>query len=411
MSAVQAQTRVLVVAGKGVSADAQRAVNDAVEEVAELVAAREYLALTRARRQQPTSDVALRELAPKLRTDLIVVMRRQHGKLVLSYREGKSGVVVGEDRFAMPRRGKKDPKLQSALTTALRAALAGEAPPAAPPTAAEEQPEDEGEPQPTAEAPEPSPPSAPESPAAFEPEPEPQPEPHQAGPMPERLRVSLSVGAGAAVRNSDLPTREGTRNLATGLYPGLALSISAHGMLGTHFRLSATADYRTSVGLSGVEMPPLDTQRETSLRAHSLGFGLAPGYRFGAADSVVLQLFLGWMFQGLRPVVDLSFPAVSWHGAVVRPELIIPFGDGDVTLRIAPELVAVAGIYTTLTGRTGLAQAGLAFGAELALELRLTTWLRLGLEFRESHMSLGTAWGADLTEVTRFGSARLIVQY
>jgi hypothetical protein len=414
--ALAQQSRVLVVAGKGVSADAQHAVSDAVEQVGELVEARGYLSVARARKLQPTSDTALRELAPRQRVSLIVVTRRQHGKLVLSYRDGKSGAVIGEDRFVMPRRGKKDPHLHGALTDGVRAALAGDAPPAvAQPSAAdeaeEEASEDTSPPPFAAEQPSVVEERAEERPAVEQREPQASPESAARAESPERLRVSVAVGAGAAIRSSELPTRAGTRSLATGLHPGLALSVSAYGMLGSHFRLAAAADYRTSAGLSGLETPAPSEERTTSLRAHSLSLGLAPGYRFGAADSVVLQLHLGWMFQGLRPVVDLSFPAVSWHGAVLRPELIIPFGDGNVTLRIAPEVVAVAGIYTTLTGRTGLARAGLAFGAEIALDVRLASWLLLGFDYRESHMSLGTSWGADFTDVTRFGSARLILRY
>lgn len=419
-SALQAQTRVLVISGKGVSADALHAVDDAVAEVAQPLEPRDYLSAARARKLQPTSDTALRELAPKQHANLIVVVRRLHGKLVLSYRDGKSGALVGEDRFALPRRGKKDARLHALLTDAVKAALAGEAPVATspPPSAAEEETET-GEPE-SSLAP---PPRAAVTHAAPRAEPQPEPElapgeepDHAPEPRPsersaERMHVGVALGGGFGLRDLTLPTREGTRSLSTGAYPGLALSVSAHGMIGGHFRLAAAADYRTSVGLSGIETPPLDGQRQTSMRSHALALGLAPGYRFGATESVVLQLFVGWMFQGLRSVADLSFPTISWHGAVLRPELVIPFADGAVSLRLAPELVAVAGIYTTLTGRTGLAHAGMGFSAEVSLDVRLAPFIALGIDYRESHVALGTSWGASFTDVLRFGSARLILRY
>lgn len=422
-SLAAAQPRVLVVGGKGVSADAQRAVVAAASEVADVADTKDYTSLARKQHMAPASDAALHEVAPRLRVSLIVLARRERGKLLLSYRDGRSGQEVGEGRFGMPRRGKKDARLHQQLTAAIKAALGGSAPApsrstAPPPTAAEEEePEDSESPEEPAAPP---PRAAVREPVASEPETEPEAEPESepvSGPSEpavapgERLRVALGIGAGAAGRSIDLPTREGTRSLSTGMYPGLALSLSAHGMLGSHFRLAAAGDYRTSVGLSAVETPPLDTQRKTSLRSHSLSFGLAPGYRFGDGGGVVLQLHLGWMFQGLRSVVDQAFPHVSWHGFVIRPELIIPFADGKVSLRLAPELVAIAGLSTTLTGRTGLATSGLGFGAELALDIRLSDWLHLGLDYRESHATLGTTWGASFSDVLRFADVRLSLQY
>ena len=409
--AARAEPRVLVVEGKGVSADVRRAVDAAVVEVAEPVETRAYHAQARARGLASTSDAALREVAPKLGVSLIVVTRRERGKLVLSFHDGGSAALVGEERFELPRRGKPPARLVRQLSAAVKRALVGGAP-APPPAAADEQPERE-EPEEPEDAEVPRPPAAeaqPEQEAPLTAEPESAPEPSAVVEPSEHLRLSLSVGPGAAVRELEVPTRVGLRKLATGVYPGLALSITVHGMLGEHFRLAASGDYRTSLGLEGVESPPLGATRESSLRSHSLSFGLAPGYRFGAADSVVLQLFVGWIFQGLRAVVDEAFPSLSWHGAVIRPELIIPFGD-RVTLRVAPELVAVAGIYTTLVGRTGLAGSGIGLGGELALDVRLSAWLSLGFDYRESHMSLGSSWGANLSDVLRFGSVRLNLRY
>jgi len=424
-SAVAAQSSVLVVAGKGLSADAQRTVAAAISDVAELADSHAYVVQARKRKLQPASDAALREVAPRLRVNLIVVARREHGKLTLSYRDGQSAELLGEDRFPMPRRGKRDARLHQQLAAAVNRALGGAAPApsrAAAPAARAAEPEPEEPEEPEQEPPSPPPPAAAER--AAEPRAEAESglesgaespaaaEPVSADSEPaERMHAALGVGPGLAGRAIELPTREGTRSLSTGLHPGLALSLSAHGMIGSHFRLAAAGNYRTSFGLSGVETPPLDTQRKTSLRSHSLGFGLAPGYRFGAAGSVVLQLHLGWMFQGLRSVVDLAFPSVSWHGLVIRPELIIPIANGALSLRLAPEVVAVAGISTTLVGRTGLASSGLGLGGELALDVRLAGWLQLGFEYRESHMSLGTSWGADVTDVVRTGSVRLILQY
>jgi len=198
--------------------------------------------------------------------------------------------------------------------------------------------------------------------------------------------------------------------LDTGLFPAISLGLRMTAPVGSHFLVRASADYRTSLGLQGTEMQRT-TEMSTPLRSHALGFGSAPGYRFGAADSVSLHVHVGWYFRGLRPIAQLALPEVAWHGAVFRPELEIPFADGAVTLRLAPELTIIAGLYTTLPDESGLAHTGLAFGGEASLDVRLATPIALRVEYRESHATFRTAWAQNLTDIERFATLRVVLRY
>jgi hypothetical protein len=224
------------------------------------------------------------------------------------------------------------------------------------------------------------------------------------------LRVELSAGLGGAMRQSALPTRLGVHELSTGLHPGVSLGLAATGALGTHFMLRASVDYRSSLGLHGVETQGV-ASLDTPLRSHGVGFGLAPGYRFGDANSVSLHVHVGWYFRGLRPVAQLALPNFSWHGAVLRPELYVPFGDGVVTLRLAPELLFIAGSETSLEDATGIARTGMGFGAEVSLDVRVAEPVRVRIEFREAHVSMSTAWAQSVSDVERFGAVRLVLAY
>jgi hypothetical protein len=284
-----------------------------------------------------------------------------------------------------------------------------------------------------AEAPAEPEPSPIEAPPAFEPEPEPEPEPETPPPPPsaaeeepafdqdptpepaepaaesgERLRLRIAPAGGAGARHLELPTRPGTHVLDTGLIAALGVGVSLRGMLGSHWLLASEGEYRTLVGLKA----GVGSSQDTSVRSHSLGLAIGPGYRFGERGSVELRFMLGWALRGVRPVTELTLPSVSFHGPLLRPELHIPIAGELITLRIAPELILPLGISTTLpTGSSGFAQSGLGIGGELSLDVRVAEPLYIGVEYRESRVHVATSWGADLFDLERFATARVVLQY
>jgi len=399
-----APARVLVVFGKNVSEQAREAVEAAVAAQAELVAAAEYERLARQKGLLAHSDAALSRVAPSMNAELIVVVSKSGGKLALTYRDGASGEVLRKDTVPDRHHGAAAARFRARVTASVRKALgsvaaaSGGAAPVEPEPVAPELVEPE--------------PIQPESASEPEPVPEPEPEPEATPPAPAgpAFIFELSAGPGAATRQATLPTRVGVHDLDTGLFPGLALGLRITAPVGSQFLVRASADYRTSLGLQGKEMQRA-TEMSTPLRAHSVGFGIAPGYRFAAADSVSVLLHVGWYFRGLRPIAQLALPEVSWHGAVFRPELELPIADGVVTLRFAPELVIIAGLYTTLPDDSGLAHTGLGIGGEASLEVRLAAALALRLDYRESHATFRTAWAQNLSDVERFAAIRVVLRY
>lgn len=179
-------------------------------------------------------------------------------------------------------------------------------------------------------------------------------------------------------------------------------------MLGSRWLSAAEGKYRSLLGLKA----GANTNQQTTLRSHHLGLALGPGYRFGERGSVELQVMLGWALRGLRPVTEQTLPSFSWHGPLLRPELLIPLLSERITIRIAPELIAPLGITTTLPAAAGgFAQAGLGIGGELSLDVRVAEPLYLGLEYRESRVTVATSWGADLFDLERFATARVVLVY
>lgn len=421
--------RVLLVADRGVGAGAQAALGSAIAADAELLDSREYNRMTRSRGLTAASPRALKTIAPDLHADLIVVAKKSGSKLLVAYHDGRTGELLRKERFAASaRRGAAAKRLQARLSDSVRSMLASlgrgrDSGPGPTPPIGRAEPEAELDPEPPADL-EPVSPAAAErdEPEAFstdaalpedayenddqaEDEPVEEEEPEQ-----HAMFFEVSAGVGGAMRDSALPTRLGVRDLSTGLFPGASLGLRIGMPLGSHWLLYASADYRTSLGLRGVESQA-ETEMKTPLRSHGVGFGVSPGYRFGDENSASLHVHFGYYFRGLRPVAQLALPNISWHAAVIRPELYIPISEGAVTLRLAPELLLVAGLHTSLVDESGLARTGTGLGAEASVDVRVAEPVLVRIEYRESHVSLNTAWALRFTDVDRFGAVRVVLRY
>jgi hypothetical protein len=412
-SAHAASVRVLLVTGRGVSDDTQAAIESAVSADGELLDPREYERLARAAGELPSSDAALERIAPRVQAQLIIVVQKTGGKLALVYRDGATGEVLRKQSLPERHRGAAAARFQARLAESVQkmlASLAAHSGSAAAPARRAPVEEREPEPPPEAAGPEPSAEPVDGAQASSDQLEAEAPVESTADSQSTGFVFELSAGLGGAMRQSTLPTRLGLHQFDSGLYAGVSFGMRVVAPLGEQGLLRASADYRTSLGLQGRETQR-QTEMSTPLRSHAVGFGIAPGYRFGSQDGVSLLLHLGWYFRGLRPIAQLALPEVSWHAAVVRPELLIPIADGAVTLRLAPELLVIAGLYTTLPDQSGIARSGLGFGGELSIDVRLGAPLGLRIEYRESHATFSTAWERSLSDVERFASVRLLLLY
>jgi hypothetical protein len=226
------------------------------------------------------------------------------------------------------------------------------------------------------------------------------------------FHARLGAGLGFANRSVVLPTRVGQRTLATGLFPALDVSLSGEAVLAKYWLFGAHARYQTSVFLSNAEAAPMVSDHKTSLRAHHLELGITPGLRFSDSDAAVtLHLFFGWNWRGLRSVVDTLIPRYTLQGILLRPELRIPLARGGLVVSLAPELFWINVLTAELRSAGGTSGTGVAFGGEIGLDFRLLARLQLSLNYRESHAVIGTVWSADMTDVERFATVRLVFRY
>jgi hypothetical protein len=401
VAAHAAPVRVLLVFGKNVSDDVRETIESAVASEAEAVDANEYARLSREKGLVPHGDAALERVAPHVQAQLIISAHKSGGKLVITYRDGGTGEVLRKDSLPDRRRGAAAARLHSRLRADVRRSIASVAATSVNQAAAA--------------APEPIQELSAESEAAAQPstaDEAPQPAlPQETSDLEaERFLFELSAGVGGATRNSVVPTRLGVHKLDTGLFVAVSLGMRLTTPLGGQWLVRASADYRTSLGLQGTQMQR-EIEMSTPLRSHAASFGVAPGYRFAAADSISVLLHLGWYFRGLRPIAQLALPEVSWHAAVVRPELNISLAHGVVTLRLAPELLVIAGLYTTLPDESGLAHTGMAYGGEASIDVQLAALVGLRIEYRESHAAFRTAWSENLSDIERFCAVRIVLSY
>jgi hypothetical protein len=406
--------RILLVRAPDVSNElAQSAASD-LATVGEIADPRGYLTAAQTQHIEPTSEAALTTLGPQVGARLLVALEVAHGKLHVSYRDGKTGALVTQQSLAVHG---QHPKLPSSAAHKLSATarhvlskLRRQSVAEPPHSAQPEPPEPDLAPEPAPPSPEPA--TAPTTPGAPEAAesvaPESVPSAAQGSDASEDLSVRASVGGGVGARTVRVPTRAGGDQLDIGFsFPAIEIGLDVQYMLGSHWLLGGELDYRAMFGLNVSHPLATGETVQTSVTSHSGVAGVAPGYRFGERGSADLRLLLGWTFRGLYTGDD-AVPSGTIQGPVLRPELRIPLADGLFTLRLAPELIVVIQSSATLrVNVAGLQQVGIGFGGEASLDVRLTDAVQLGLEYRESHALVASGWGNDFIDLERYALARI----
>lgn len=228
------------------------------------------------------------------------------------------------------------------------------------------------------------------------------------------LFATVTAGAGIGSRNVSLPSRRSERELSTGVFPALQLSLHGELALRRRVLMGAAVSYQTSVALQAAASEPLvgNSVEGAQLRVHSVSFGVMPGYRFGATrESSALRIFLGWGFRSMHTVVELETPSYSLHGPSLRPELSWVLKPGFVTLRVAPELQLIVGASRQLVDITSAKLPGFAFGGEASLQIRVIQELDVALAYRESFALLDTEWGSNIQDSERFVTFQLSLRH
>jgi hypothetical protein len=390
--------------------------------VGDLVDSAEYAAAAEESSLSVVSEQALNELAPNVHARLIVVLTSEHGKLRVSFRDGRNGAPLNAISLKSTRRG-LDKGSQQQLGDAAQYALSmlQTGPPVSAFVAPVEQMQQPAPPEAPApleiEAPPLPPPAAYGEPPQEElPENMAAPAEAPAAETPEALEKfsgAVSLGFGFGQRSVAMPVRAGLYELTGSPFPAIQIGVDADAPLSERFFLGLHFDYQTSVGstVSQNLVGEADT-KTTALRSHRLGFGLEPRYRFSdSPDGVSLGVLLGWGFRGFRPVVDIDIPPYTLNGPVLRPELRIPIGAGWVVLRLAPELFVITGISPELRQLAAVGGTGVALGIEASIDIRMIERLHAVVAFRESHATASSSWGGEFTDNERFGTVSMSLRY
>lgn len=428
--------RVIVVSSADVPEELERGVSKALSDVCYVSDAREYLAAARSQRLSPTDDAALTRVGPKAHARMLVVLDYASKKLQVTYRDGKNGAVL--EQQSLPARG-RHPKLSArngkkllAVARGVLAKLSGQS---APPIAADSSSDDDDDDDDDSAVSAPAAPVKRAQVARAQPTPQPKAaaaaaasdeeesqdgEPEQAEEAPESgdkssggdldISVRIRAGGGAGARILGVPTRLGPSGINTGFaFPAIALGIDVQVVFASGFILGGGIDYRGLFGAKAVQDIGSETHT-SSVGSHSLSIGVTPGYRFGPKGSPDLRVFLGYHYRTLTPT-DVELPGASTGGIALRPELRIPLAGDVLSLRLAPELLVVLTHDTRLPGNVaGLSQVGIGYGGEVSLDVRLSGSIMLGVEYRESHVSVASGWTTAFEDVERYATGRITLQ-
>jgi len=240
-------------------------------------------------------------------------------------------------------------------------------------------------------------------------------EPRDAGATDERsdgdarvLSLHVVADAGVGTRKLAVPVPTGEKLLDAGTFPVLAVGLTAEAALGERWFVSAGAQLLTSIGLRTGEAN-FTTDGEVPVSSHNFTFGLAPGYRFGAAGAIDLRCFVGWTFRGLQGD-DAMVSGAHLNGAVVRPQLQLALLDARLLLRLAPELILPMGGGASLWGQAvPVGGSGFGYGAEASISVGVAGPLYFDLALRVSRVALASGAPTDLTdrELAVYGGAVL----
>jgi hypothetical protein len=421
-------TRIMVVSSPDAPSEVTDAAKSALSSLGTFVDPGAYIATARAQRLDPASEAAIKKIGLKVNARLLVAIESERNKCLVTFYDGSSGDVVGEQKVPVRgKRGKPAPHALRALhAVAKRAvnAVGGPNTGAGGSSSSASSSSFGSTSQPvTATHPTPSPAQPPRRftpppAAAVEPQADAPQEPDESaeqGDKPaeasgddgESFVALLSVAGGVGERANDEPTHDGLRNLDTGFAPSLEIGLGTEGVVGGHFVLSAALAYRTVLGAKISSLLADGTSVNASIASHSIVVGVAPGYGFEGPGSADLRLFVGFAYRTLSPS-DGALPGSTITGPVLRPELRVPIADGALVLRLAPEVIFALAPKAELAHYvTALSSFGVGIGGEANLDVRISKSFYIGAEFRESRVNVSTAWGQSSFELERLIALKL----
>ena len=371
-----AQPRLLVLGERGTPGYVVRALRQVLASAGEIVGADEYLNAAREAGLAPVSDEAFERLLPDQDVVLVIVIAAERRSRLarITYREGRSGLVLLDERHPIDAGGRLDEASARTVLAETRLAVAALTRPGEGPGFA----------------------------AGNDDSAAPSVDDDATG---TRVRFAVGVGAGIGTRSFDGPAGSpgGAVRLATDPFPAvqLALGVAVEPDAGGRLSVTGRIRYFTSAGLRTTDLRLDGTSRITASRTQSIAVDIGLGYRLGAdADAVTLEAALGFASRAFSSNALVSLPDYGLGGPTLRIGASLPFAE-RFAFALGADLQWLASVADILQG-LGTGGGGVAFGFEARFSAAILDELALEATYREAHalVSDGTRGGA--TDVERW---------
>lgn len=369
-----AQPRLLVLGERGTPAYVVRALRQVLASAGEIVPADAYVSAAREAGLAPVSEEAFERLLEAQDVVLVVVISaaRRSRLAEMSYREGRSGLVLLEERHPIDAGGRLDEVAARTVLAETRLAVAaltrpGEGRALAQESAAEGAPLTEDD---------------------------------LTG---SRVRFALGVGGGISTRSFEGPAGAlgAAVRLSTNPFPAVHLrfGVAVEPEAGGRLSVTGRIRYFTSAGLRTTDLRLDGTSRVTASRTQSVAIDVGVAYRLGVSRAAAtLDAALGFASHGFSSNALVSLPDYSLGGPYVRLGASLPFAE-RFTLALGADVQWLAAVADVLQG-LGAGAGGVAFGFEASFSATVLDELALEASYREAHafVSDGARGGASDVE-------------
>lgn len=216
----------------------------------------------------------------------------------------------------------------------------------------------------------------------------------------------VAAGLGFGQHLTDFPTQEGSESLDTGLHAATRAEIGGYVRPnpGSRLIVDVSARYTTSLFLTVQQAG----QSTTGMRTQHLTFDVGANLPLAEGERhVEIRLEAGWNFRFLHPDLQIAaLPDIPLHGVYGRAGVYFrPFA-APVAIGLHFEFGHMASLNPALNRLAGVSD-GIQLGGEGHIDWEISQQFHAGIVYRESHALLGSVLGDTMSDVERYGIAKL----
>lgn len=222
------------------------------------------------------------------------------------------------------------------------------------------------------------------------------------------LGLRLFAGAGVGGRNFEWPGNGERLAVQTGAFAAVDLGLSFWLAASERLWIGPALTYQSSLGAQVDEAHIAGASDELAIRSHRFEGLLAMTVRLGQEGGFWIVPAVGYGLRNMRPEVHhLLTPTTTLAGPLLRLAVRIPIG-ATFALRIAPELQWI--LVVEQLEDLGLHDSGVAFGAELGVEVAVGGDLSVEVAAHGSQARVSSELGATAVDGEQIVTARVVWQ-